>query len=55
MKDDKSGGDTDVLGISTNQNIQYIRWISTLLLAQGQLSMMHYGASTIIPTAEPEG
>ena len=58
MKDDKTGGDTDVLGISTNQNdISLSGGFGTFTIGNtgSTGSMMHYRASTIIPTAEPDG
>ena len=58
MKDDKSGGDTDVLGISTNQNdISLSGGFGTFTIGNtgSTGSMMHYRASTMIPTAEPDG
>ena len=58
MKDDKSGGDTDVLGVSTNQNdVSLSGGFGTFTIGNtgSTGSMMHYRASTIIPTAEPDG
>ena len=58
MKDDKSGGDSDVEGISTNQNdLSFSSGFGTFTIGNtgSTGSMMHYRASTIIPTAEPDG
>ncbi len=57
MKDDK-GGDGDVLGVSTNQNdLSLSGGFGTFTIGNtgSTGSMMHYRASTIIPTAEPDG
>ena len=58
MKDSDSGGDSDVEGISTDQNdISLSSGFGTLTVGNtgSTGSMMHYRASTIIPTAEPDG
>lgn len=58
MKDDNVGGDEDVVGISTNQNdVSFSSNLGVFTIGNtgSTGSMMHYRASTIIPTAEPDG
>ncbi len=58
MKDSDNGGDADVEGVSTDQNdISVSGGFGTITFGNSGStgSMMHYRASTIIPTAEPDG
>ena len=58
MKDSDNGGDSDVEGVSTDQNdISVSGSFGTITFGNtgSTGSMMHYRSSTIIPTAEPDG